>query len=151
MLTKGKRLLNAVKKIYKTITGKDSKSNDVTTVVEGIADNYTGEGGSDSTIHYYALYYSSSSISIDLKLISDRSLALNDLTTYDLRKYLVSIDYERKNSDNTLIGFGFYTDDENLYIKVINDGSDSLSLNEDTISLATIKTDYKLSELKLNV
>lgn len=45
MLTKGTRLLNAVKKIYKTITGKDSKSNDVTTVVEGIANNYTGEGG----------------------------------------------------------------------------------------------------------
>lgn len=48
MLTKGKRLLNAVKKIYKTITGKDSKSNDVTTVVEGIADNYTGKGSGSS-------------------------------------------------------------------------------------------------------
>lgn len=123
----------------KTITINDNNS------VSSVGEIQPSSEG--STIHYYALYYSSESTNIDLKLTSDKSLILNDLTTRDLRKYLVSVDYTRPSESGVIIGFGFYTDSYNLYIKAIEETEDSLSITEDTISLATIKTNYTLTEI----
>jgi len=51
MLTQSKKLLNAVKKLYTKVTGgKTTKSNDLSTVIDSMAENYQG-GGSENHLY----------------------------------------------------------------------------------------------------
>lgn len=87
MLTKSKKLLNAVKKLYTKVTGgKTTKSNDLPTVIDSMAENYQGGSGGTS-MYLVSIYASIHDYAGSISMLVDT----NTLETYDnLFDYLVN-------------------------------------------------------------
>lgn len=84
MLTKSKKLLNAVKKLYTKVTGgKTTKSNDLPTVIDSMAENYVGGGGGGETPHLYEIKVSFADEFLELTCLSTESINNLDEITND--------------------------------------------------------------------
>ena len=92
MLTQSKKLLNAVKKLYTKVTGgKTTKSNDLPTVIDSMAENYVG-GSGGGALYLHRIYLGNPTecdrIDFTMNIYNSRPEPYTNIQ--DLEAYLIS-------------------------------------------------------------